>query len=134
MMVDACALVSLLTSEATAAAYDEALAAAKDPWTSPLAAFEAVLVLARPDKLDCSYGEVADLLAEFMAAAGIALRSGGDPSSILSYAIAAAAAHGVGRRKLSTMDCLHYAYARAAGEPLLTLDELLRETDVDTKP
>lgn len=134
MIVDACALVSMLTAEPTAPAYDEALAAAGDPWTSPLAAFEAVLVLARPEKLDRGYRDVEDILLAFLAARGIALRAGGDPASILSHAVAAADRYGVGKRKLSTMDCLHYAYARAAGEPLLTFDLLLRETDAATLP
>lgn len=98
MMVDACALVAIVTSEPTAQAYDEALAAADDPWTSPLAAFEAVLVMARPEKLDRSYEDVAVVLLEFLSARGIALRNEGDPASILSHAVAAAALHGVGRR------------------------------------
>ena len=51
-----------------------------------------------------------------------------------AYAVAVAEAHGVGKRELSNFDCFHYAYAKAAGEPLLTLDRRLRATDVETRP
>ena len=42
--------------------------------------------------------------------------------------------HGVGKRALSNFDCFHYAYAKTTNEPLLTLDERLRATDVVTRP
>ena len=35
---------------------------------------------------------------------------------------------------LSNFDCFHYAYAKAADEPMLTLDKLLRATDLKTLP
>jgi len=50
------------------------------------------------------------------------------------HAVAVAEQHGLGRRALSNFDCFHYAYAKATGDPLLTLDERLRATDVETKP
>jgi ribonuclease VapC len=42
--------------------------------------------------------------------------------------------HGIGRRALSNFDCFNYAYAKACGVPLLTLDRLLRQSDVATEP
>jgi ribonuclease VapC len=41
---------------------------------------------------------------------------------------------GLGKRHLSNLDCFHYAHAKAAGVPLLTLDRLLRDTDAETLP
>ena len=55
MYVDACAIVSLIAREDSATAYAEALAGAADPWTSMLAAWEATIVLSRPDQLDCAF-------------------------------------------------------------------------------
>lgn len=42
--------------------------------------------------------------------------------------------HGLGRHHLSNFDCFHYAHAKAMDVPLLTLDQLLRETDVEMPP
>jgi ribonuclease VapC len=49
MFVDAGAIVSLIAGEPTAADYAAALERSKSPWTSALAAWEAIVVLARPD-------------------------------------------------------------------------------------
>jgi ribonuclease VapC len=62
------------------------------------------------------------------------LRETGAPRDVLHHAVAAAERHGIGRRALSNFDCFHYAFAKAGGIPLLTLDRLLRETDVPTLP
>ena len=64
----------------------------------------------------------------------IALRDPPLPGRVLAHAVAVADRHGVGQRALSNFDCFHYAYAKTAGEPLLTLDRLLRSTDAETKP
>ncbi|WP_020179844.1 type II toxin-antitoxin system VapC family toxin [Methylopila sp. M107] len=134
MFVDACAIVSLLSLEETAERYGSCLDGADDAWTSPMAAFEAILVLARPEKLDLSYEAVEAIVVEFLDARDIEVREPGSPRQLLSNAVRAAARYGVGRRKLSTFDCLHYAAAKVAGCRLLTMDELLRETDVATAP
>jgi ribonuclease VapC len=49
MFVDACAIVSIIAGEDTAAAYETALSRADAAFTSPLAAWEAIIVLSRPD-------------------------------------------------------------------------------------
>jgi len=134
MFVDACAIVSLFTGEETAPAYDRALHRARDPFTSPMAAWEAIIVLSRPELLDCAYSAAAAAVIEWLAVRGIALRETGAPEESLALAVKVAERHGIGRRALSNFDCFHYAHARIAGVPLLTLDRLLGETDVATEP
>ena len=134
MFVDACAIVSMMGGEDTAEAYETALLRADAPFTSPLAAWEAIIVLSRPDQLDCLYGEAEGAVVEWLDARGIDIRESGSPREVLHYAVAVAERHGIGRRYLSNFDCFHYAYARVMEQPLLTLDQLLKETDADTLP
>ncbi len=134
MFVDACAIVSMMAGEDTAEAYETALLRADAPFTSPLAAWEAIIVLSRPDQLDCLYGEAEGAVVEWLDARGIDIRESGSPREVLHYAVAVAERHGIGRRYLSNFDCFHYAYARVMEQPLLTLDQLLKETDADTLP
>ncbi len=134
MFVDACAIVSLMAGEDTAPAYEAALAQAEDAFTSPMAAWEAIIVLSRPDQLDCRYSQAAAALVEWLDARGIDLREAASPRDVLAYAVEVAETHGIGRRALSNFDCFHYAHAKAAGVALLTMDGMLRETDVGVRP
>ncbi|HEY0125023.1 MAG TPA: type II toxin-antitoxin system VapC family toxin [Rhizobium sp.] len=134
MFVDACAIVSMMAGEDTASAYEAALLDATSPSTSALAAWEAIIVLSRPDQLNCRYSEAEGAVLEWLDARNIRLQEPDAPRRVLSFAVAVAEKHGLGRRHLSNFDCFHYAYAKAMGAPLLTLDQLLRETDVDTVP
>jgi ribonuclease VapC len=134
MFVDACAIVSIVAGEDTAPAYEAALAEAGSPFTSPMAAWEAIIVLSRSDQLDCRYSEAAEAVVEWLDARGIDLCEAPSPREVLTYAVDVAEKHRIGRRALSNFDCFHYAHAKAAKAPLLTLDQLLRRTDVPTKP
>ncbi len=134
MFVDACAIVSLISMENTAGLYAEALTQAPEAWTSALAAFEAILVLSRPEKLSMSFGATEKIVSDFLSRVEIDLREPEPAHRILSHAIWAAQRYGVGRRKLSSFDCFHYAYAKATKSPMLTSDELLRATDLVTLP
>ncbi|TDK39450.1 PIN domain-containing protein [Rhizobium deserti] len=134
MFVDACAIISLMANEQTAESYEQALSIADTPFTSPLAAWEAIIVLSRPDQLNCRYSEAQGAVVEWLDARSIGICELGSPRDILSHAVAVAEKYGIGRRYLSNFDCFHYATARVAGQPLLTLDELLRQTDADTRP
>jgi ribonuclease VapC len=134
MFVDACAIVSIMTRERTAAAYEAALDASRAAWTSPLAAWEAIIVLSRPDQFDCRFSTAEKVVLEWLEARDIALREPPSPREVLAHAVAVAEKHGVGKRALSNLDCFHYAYAKATNEPLLTLDARLRATDVATRP
>jgi ribonuclease VapC len=134
VFVDACAIVSMMSGENTAKEYEAALLDATNPATSTLAAWEAIIVLSRPDQLNCRYSEAEGAVVEWLEARGIRLHEPTAPRRVLSHAVAVAEKHGIGKRYLSNFDCFHYAYAKAMREPLLTLDQLLRETDIDTLP
>ncbi|WP_163267565.1 type II toxin-antitoxin system VapC family toxin [Chelativorans alearense] len=134
MFVDACAIVSLMAGEDTAGAYEAALLDAPAAFTSVLAAWEAIIVLSRPDQLNCRYSEAEGAVVEWLEARNIQLREPESLRPVLSYAVAVAQEQGIGRRYLSNFDCFHYAYAKAMEAPILTLDQLLRETDIRTVP
>ena len=134
MFVDACAIISILMREPTASNYEDALQTAEAPFTSALAAWEAVIILARPDKLACALSVSEIAVTRWLTDNSVELREPGSPRDVLAYAVAVAERHGLGKRALSNFDCFHYAHAKAAGAPLLTLDRLLRETDVETRP
>ncbi len=134
MFIDACAIVSLIAGEDSADAYRQALDLAEDAWTSALAAWEAIIVLARPDQLACSYGESEAVVTEWLQERGIALRETGSPREVLALAVKVAERHGLGKRAQSNFGCFHYAYAKAEGASLLTLDRRLRETDAEVLP
>lgn len=134
MFVDACAIVSIFAGEESAAAYEEELLRADAPFTSALAAWEAIIVLSRPDQLDCRYLDAHAVVTEWLELRDIALRESGSPAEILLHAVAVAERHGIGKRALSNFDCFHYACAKSAGVPLLTLNSLLRATDVESLP
>lgn len=134
MFVDACAIVSIFAQEDTAPAYETALANANGAWTSSLAAWEAIIVLSRTNQLDCSFRVAHCVVSEWLDLRGIALCEAPSPASVLKLAVEVAEDHGIGKRALSNFDCFHYAYAKAADQPLLTLDQLLRQTDIETLP
>lgn len=134
MFIDAYAILSLMAGEDTAEAYEAAMARANNTFTSPLAAWEAIIVLSRADQLDCSYREAMGAVVDWLDARAIEIREAGSPRDLLVHAVSVAEAHGTGRRHLSNFDCFHYAYAKVAQSPLLTLDQLLQQTDVETLP
>ena len=109
MFVDACVIVSLISLEGTAEAYAETLERTGEAWTSALAAFEAILVLSRHDKLNMSFSATETIVSEFLTRVDVELREPGPARQILGYAISAAERYGVGKRKLSSFDCFHYA-------------------------
>lgn len=134
MFIDACALVAIFSKEADAAAYESAIDEAATAWTTAIAVFETVLVLARPEKLGLSVEAIYDILIGYLEYREIELKELGPPQEILKHALLVAVRHGVSRKKLSAFDCFHYAAAKTAGSPILTLDKLLRDTDVPTLP
>jgi len=134
MFVDACAIVAIFMEEDSKPLYEAALQTATEPFTSPLSAWEAIIVLAHPTRLDISFAEAHLDVMEWLDRSGIALRDAGTPEAVLARAVAVAGQYGLGGRALGNFDCFHYAHAKAAGVPVLTLDRLLRETDVQTLP
>jgi len=99
-----------------------------------LAVWEAIIVLTRPDLLNCRYSKAEGAVTEWLDARGIDVRESGSPRRILRHAVAVVEKNGIGRRYPSNFDCFHYTYAKAAEQPLLTLDQLLRDTDIDALP
>lgn len=135
MFVDACAIVSILSEEPDAESYAKALTGAREPFTSALAAWEAIVVLSRPEKLGRPLPEVEQFVCEWLTSNQIALRSPRlTERDMLRHAIHALATYGGGANRLNAMDCFHYAHAKAAGAPILTNDRLLRATDVAVAP
>lgn len=134
MLVDACAIISMFAREESATAYEKALETASAPWTSALAAWEAIIILSRPDQLNCRYSQAEEAVLEWLDARNIELRESASARDALALAVAVAEKHGIGKRSLSNFDCFHYAYAKVSDSPLLTLDRKLRETDIKTLP
>ena len=132
MFVDACAIVSMMSGEDDAAAYEAALSGADKPITSTLDAWEAIIVLSRPDQLNCSYRDAEGAVVEWQQVRNIALHDPPVPRRVLGYAVAEK--HGIGKRHLSNFYCFYYAYAKAMRQPLLTLDQQLRDTDIEVLP
>jgi ribonuclease VapC len=135
MFIDACAIVSILSDEPDAEAYAAALRLDDQPFTSALAAWEAIMILARPEKFGVPHAASLAIVSEFLAARGIALKHGdASPETLLELAVQAAAGNGAGAGKLSGFDCFHYAWAKAGDGQMLTLDARLRATDLRTQP
>lgn len=134
MFVDACAIVSLIAGEDDSADYERELQVAEGPFTSALAAWEAIIVLSRPDQLNCRFSQTEEVVVEWLAATGISLREAGDPREVLHQAVLVAEEKGIGKRHLSNFDCFHYAFAKTVAAPMLTSDRLLKATDLVTLP
>ncbi len=134
MLIDACAVIAIISGEPDSAIYHDALEQAPSPFITALSAWEAILVLARPEQLNCTFSQAQRLVIRWLDANGVELRAPGDPREILNHAVVVAEKHGAGKRALSNFDCFHYAHAKASGAPLLTLDRILRQTDVETRP
>jgi len=132
--VDARAIVSLMAREDTASADAEAPTDDGGAWASTLAAWEAIIVLSRPEQLNCPFDKAERVVVEWLEERTIALREPARPREVLALAVAVTERHGLGKRALSNFDCFPYAYAKAAGARILTLDQLLRATDVETRP
>jgi ribonuclease VapC len=129
MFVDACAIIALLSDEPEAQRVSDAIASAKNPFSSPVAVLEAVLGLARADKFDLAVAEVEPIVIEFLDERAIEVRD--LPPAIETIRLALSAAS---RRKLNLGDCLHYACAKYFDVAILATADEFRHTDVQTVP
>lgn len=135
MFVDACAIVSMISREPDADRYNNAIRREKEPFTSALAVFEAVLVLARPAKLAIPLSVAEALVCIWIVERGIELRECAvPPRDTIAHAVRAARDFGLSRRKLSAFDCFHYAFAKASDSVMLSNDAALRSTDLVCAP
>jgi ribonuclease VapC len=129
MFLDASAMIAMLADEAEGDAFADALAAASIRLTSPIAVWESVAGLAREYAL--SIPEARRKLAEFLAAAEVAVVPLGEAE--LALALDAYDQFGKGRHpaRLNLGDCFAYAAAKARGAPLLHKDAGFWLTDVE---
>jgi len=134
MFVDACAIIAVLSDEHEAERVSQALAAASQRLTSPVAVLEAVLGLARPDKFNLSVEAIEPLVLEFLEDRGIEIRDMPPAKSATRLALSAAHRYRSGRRGLNQGDCLHYACAKYYRVPILATDGEVRQTDLETVP
>ncbi len=134
MFLDACAIIAMMSDEITKPEYSQAFLEASEPCTSAIAVFEAILVMARPERLNCTFLIAEAFVVDWLELQNIKLKAPSSQREVLSHAIAVAHEKGLSRRSLSSFDCFHYAYAKALKMPLLTLDQKLRETDLVCLP
>lgn len=134
MFVDACAIIALLSDEPEAARVSQAIAAAKNPFTSPIAVLETVLGLARPDKFNLTVPAVESLVMEFLEARRIEVIDLPPAGETTRLALVAAHRYRSGRHGLNLGDCLHYACAKFHGVPILATADEFRSTDLETIP
>jgi ribonuclease VapC len=130
MFVDASAIVAILTRESDADALADALDAARQPITSAVAVFEAVLGICR--KHHASVAEAQEDAREFLAAAGVRMVSITDGEA--ETALEAFARYGKGRghpAQLNMGDCFAYAIARNYRAALLFKGEDFNKTDIE---
>lgn len=130
MFVDACAIIALLSDEPEAPRVSDALLAANERMTSPVAVLEAVLGLARPDKFNLTIEALEPLILEFLDERGIEIRDMPPAAEATSLALSAAHLYRSGRRGLNLGDCLHYACAKYYDVPILATGEEFRQTDL----
>ncbi|UWU19561.1 type II toxin-antitoxin system VapC family toxin (plasmid) [Rhizobium sullae] len=134
MFVDACAIIALLSDEPEAERVSDAIVAANDAFTSPVAVLEAVLGLARADKFALTVAEVEPIVIEFLDERGIDIRDLPPASETTRFALSAAHRYRSGRRGLNLGDCLHYACAKYFDVPILATADEFRQTDARTVP
>ena len=129
MVVDASAIVAILTREAEADALADVLEGARSPITSPIAMFEAALGICR--KRHASVGEAEADVREFLELAGI--RAVPITEREAATALAAFSRYGTGRghpAQLNLGDCFAYAIAKNHRAALLFKGEDFDKTDI----
>ena len=128
-MVDASAIVAVLNREAEAPGLAAAIEAARAPFTSPLAIFQASSALMRVKGF--AAGEAEAVAREFLDAASIRVVPISD--AMASAALEAFGRFGKGRHPagLNFGDCFAYACATAYRAPLLYKGDDFAKTDVN---
>ena len=131
MFVDASAIVAILTREADADEFANALDTARSPITSAIAVIEATLGVCR--KRHSSVAEAQADVSEFLGTAGV--RTIPITSKEAEAAVDAFSRYGKGRghpAQLNLGDCFAYAAAKSYGTELLFKGEGFNKTDVAT--
>ena len=129
MVIDASALVVMLTGEPEADAFADRVEASREPITSPIAIFEAVAAIRR--KHHCSVSDAREALEGFLTAAGITLVAITDKEAELSLEAFNLYGKGTGHpARLNMGDCFSYALARSCDMPLLFKGDDFSRTDI----
>lgn len=130
MMIDASAIVTILNGEADAQRLAAAIEAAKAPFTSPVAVYEATVALMRENQWTAE--EAGGVAHEYLDAASIKVVM--ITETMVTTAAKAFEKFGKGRHpaKLNMGDCFAYAAARAYRAPLLFKGDDFSRTDVKT--
>jgi ribonuclease VapC len=130
MFLDASAIIAILLGEGDAAALIKRLEQAREAVTSPIAAFEAVLGIARV--CNVSIAAAQSILDRFVAQASIRVTP--ITVEIGRDALSACERYGRGRHPaaLNMGDCFAYACAQALGLPLLYKGNGFPQTDIMT--
>ena len=129
MLVDASAIVAILTREPEADALADVLENSRAAITSPIAIFEAVLGICR--KRYASIEEVEHDVGEFLEVAGV--RTAPITDKEAHTALAAFSRYGKGRghpAQLNLGDCFAYAMAKNGRTVLLFKGEDFDKTDI----
>jgi len=129
MLVDASAIVAILTREPEADALADVLENSRAAITSPIAIFEAVLGICR--KRYASIEEVEHDVGEFLEVAGV--RTAPITDKEAHTALAAFSCYGKGRghpAQLNLGDCFAYAMAKNGRTVLLFKGEDFDKTDI----
>ena len=131
IVVDASAIVAILTGEPEGQALTEALDRAPAIMTSPVAVYEATLGLVRILKRSVEDAEV-DVM-EFLRLARVAVQPIRPETA--HVALEAFARYGKGRghrARLNLGDCFIYAQAKAGGASLLYKGDDFSKTDIES--
>jgi ribonuclease VapC len=131
IVVDASAIVAMLTREPDADTLVSALAAAGRAETTPVAFYEAVLGVSR--KRQWSIAEAETQVRDFLEAAGVAVQP--IQPEAAHVALEAFARYGKGRghpARLNLWDCLIYAQAKLGGASLLYKGGDFSKIDVES--
>ena len=128
MIVDASALVSILTGEADAEKLAARLDAAETPMTHQVSVYEAVTALMRQRRQDAA--RVEEAVVAFLLEADIAVLDIGKAET--AAALEAFGRYGKGRHpaQLNMGDCFSYGCAKIRGVPLLYKGRDFSQTDL----
>ena len=129
MVVDASALVVMLTGEPEAEAFADRVEASRAVITSPVAIFEAVLAIRRKHR--CSLLHARASLHAFLTKAGITLVPITEREADLALDAFDLYGKGTGHpARLNMGDCFSYALARSRDMPLLFKGDDCSRTDI----
>ena len=131
IVVDASAIVAVLTREPDADLLLSTLETAGPAETTPVAVYEAVLGVSR--KRQWSVAEAETHVRDFLEAAGVVVQP--IQMEIAHVALEAFARYGKGRgrpARLNLGDCFVYAQAKVGGASLLYKGEDFSKTDIES--